>query len=193
MQRIHEVLALLKPNGRSGAGTVEIVSALAEGADTLVARAALATGSRLRVLLPFAPDDYETTFSDKSHKGEFRKLMREADACVSLKGSLRRSEAGYEAVGLATLDHSDMVLTIWDGGAAQGRGGTPDILHAALARRLPVIWISATEDRAPRLVRAGARGPIPRLDRAARKAGKLGAREVKELVAAACERRRRSE
>jgi len=184
-QRILDVIGLLRRAGKFRSdGQIEIVSALAEGADEIAARAALKAGCRLTALVPFKPKDYETTFSNKAHKAVFRDLMRKADNRMVLPGSLRDANAGYVAVGLEMLNRADIVLTVWDGAPAQGRGGTPDILQAALARKLPIIWIDATKDLAPRLLQRNAFGPCPRLEHVAQRAQRLHLRRISELCAA---------
>ena len=185
MQRILDVIELLRRAGRlRSAERVRIVSALAEGADEIAARAALMAGCRLTALVPFRPKDYETTFSSTGHKAVFRDLLRKADERVILPGSLRNANAGYVAAGLETLNRSDVVLTIWDGAPAQGRGGTPQILQYALERRLPIIWIDATKDRAPSLLQRNAFGPCPRLCNIAQRAQGLRLRSIANACAA---------
>jgi len=182
MKRILVVIELLQRAAKlRSAGNIEMVSALAEGADEIAARAALEAGCRLTVLLPFKAEDYETTFSDKAYRPIFRNLLRKADNRIVLPGSLRDATAGYVAVGVETLNRSDIVLTIWDGAPAQGRGGTPEILQSALERRLPIIWIDANEDGRPRLVQRSAFGPCPRLGSIARRARQTDQRVSERL------------
>jgi hypothetical protein len=104
--------------------------------------------------------------------------LRKADKRVVLPGSLDDANAGYLAVGEDTLNRSDVVLTIWDGEPAQGRGGTPEILQAALERRLCIIWIDASQDRAPRLLQRKAFGPCPRIENVARRAPPANAANI---------------
>jgi hypothetical protein len=171
MQRILDVIELLRRAGKfTSAGSIEIISALAEGADEIAARAALKAGCRLTALIPFKPEDYEVTFSSKAHRAVFRDLMRKADSRIVLHGSLRHANTAYVAVGIKTLDRSDFVVTIWDGEPAQGRGGTPEILQSALKRRRPIIWISATDDCSPLLLQRSTFGPCPLLANIARRA-----------------------
>jgi hypothetical protein len=185
LQRILDVIELLRRAGRlRSAGYIKIVSALAEGADEIAARAALMAGCRLTALVPFRPKDYETTFSNFEHKAVFRDLLRKADERVVLSGSLRDANAGYVAAGLETLNRSDVVLTLWDGAPAQGRGGTPEILQCALERRLPIIWIDATKDRAPSLLQRSSFGPCPRLSNIARRAQGLHLRNLAKVCSA---------
>lgn len=182
IRRILDVIELLQRAGKlRSVCQIEMVSALAEGADEIAARAALKAGCRLTALLPFNPEDYETTFSDKAYRRTFRDLMSKADHRVILQGSIRDANAGYVAVGAATLDRSEIVLTIWDGAAAQGRGGTPEILQSALEHRLPIIWIDATEDRPPRLMRRSVFGPCPQLGNIARRTQKVNLRSISQL------------
>lgn len=183
MQRVFDVIRSLQSVGNfENADSIQIISALAEGADEIVARVALNTGCRLTALLPFELKDYESTFSDSKHKSVFRHLMKEADAQIILPGSLRRANAGYVAVGVETLARSDVVLTVWDGAPAQGRGGTPEILQTALVRRLPIIWIDARTNRAPRLLHRKTFGPCPRLENIAMRAKPLRNRDLAEVL-----------
>src|SRR5215471_1417396 len=190
MQRILDVIELLRRACKlRSAGHIRIVSALAEGADEIAARAALGAGCHLTALVPFRPKDYETTFSSRGHTAVFRDLLRKADERVILSGSLRDANAGYVAAGLETLDRSDVVLTIWDGAPAQGRGGTPEILQCALERRLPIIWIDATKDRAPCLLQRSAFGPCPRLANIAQRPEGLHLRTISKACSASEDRK----
>jgi hypothetical protein len=53
----------------------------------------------------------------------------------------------YEAANEVLLDSSEMLVAIWDGQAAQDRGGTAAVVERALARRTPVrvIWPEGAE------------------------------------------------
>ena len=116
MARMCGVIADLRGKPRSKSQRdITIVSALAEGADELAAKAALKCDCRFFALLPFAPKAYETTFSSKGYVKTFRALLAEADETLILPGTLDQAEDGYVAVGEATLDRSDVVLTVWDG------------------------------------------------------------------------------
>jgi hypothetical protein len=192
-RRVEKVLASLHqaagPGRRRRDPRLDIVSPLAEGCDRIVARAALGLGLRLTVLLPFARRDYEATFADPATIPEFRRLLKAAHARTDLAASPRHREAGYVAVGMATLAMCDIVLTIWDGKPAAGRGGTPEILENAIGWGIPVIWIDAARDRppvllgAPRRAREGAR-----LDAAARRAKRWSAALARRVVAQISER-----
>lgn len=162
---------------------LDVISPLAEGTDRIVAREALGLGQRLTALLPFALSDYEATFSDSSTTKEFRQFWEAASERTELKGLASHSEASYVSVGMVTLARCDVVLTVWDGKRARGRGGTPEILQNALEWGIPIIWVHATDDRKPVLLVEQQRGKVvPRLDRAARHGVELTAARYRNLT-----------
>jgi hypothetical protein len=118
-----------------------VISPLAEGADRLVARRALARhGTRLIVPLPLPQTNYMADFATKRSRAEFLALLRLADETIVLSPAETR-EAAYEAVGRFILDRCDVLLAVWDGKAARGRGGTGEIVALARARGLPMAWV----------------------------------------------------
>ena len=52
-------------------------------------------------------------------------------------------EAGYEQAGRYVLDHSDVLLAVWDGQGAQGQGGTGEIVARARQQGKPVVIVRA--------------------------------------------------
>lgn len=119
------------------------LSPLAEGADRLVAEVVLEQpGARLMAVLPLPQDDYEHDFVSPESRAEFRRLLAQADEVTTLPPAPDRNEA-YASVGEYVLDHSDVLVAIWDGQPAQGRGGTAEIVRAALARAMPVLHVLA--------------------------------------------------
>jgi len=120
-----------------------VVSALAEGADRIVARRVLARpGARLVVPLPLDESDYISDFSSEESRVEFSTLLRRASKIERMPPTPARDQA-YEAAGEYVLNNSDVLLTIWDGLPAQGRGGTADIVSRARKRKLRIAWIHA--------------------------------------------------
>lgn len=149
--RLREVLAGLRDGAqaRNAAEPLIALSPLAEGSDRLFAEAALELGYGLRALLPFMSADYETTFSDASTTPVYRALLARATQVNELPGSLSDTTAAYEAVGRAMVEASDILVAVWDGKPAAGRGGTPEIIAYAIERGSSVIWVDAATDRAP--------------------------------------------
>lgn len=181
-RQIGWVLAALR-KGAGGQGRVA-VSALAEGADRIFAEAALASGFRLEVLLPFKSADYEKTFSDAGATADYRALLGRAHAVTEMPGTLADTKAAYEAAGHAAVAGAGIVVAVWDGQPAAGRGGTPEIVEHAVKRGVPVVWIDAARIRVPRLIALPtAHGPrdIP-LDRLAARAEPLTKRRLAGLA-----------
>lgn len=139
---------------RSATEELIALSALAEGSDRLFATCALDLGYLLRALLPFPPRDYERTFSDPATTSEFRALCARAVKVDELPGRLSDSKAAYEALGRELVGRSRLLVTVWDGEPAAGKGGTPEVVEHAVKLGRPVVWISSAIDRAPMLLTA---------------------------------------
>jgi hypothetical protein len=128
-------------------GPWTIVSALAEGADRLVAHRLLARkGTRLVAVLPLEREDYETDFATDESRREFADLVDQAVDVVKAPAQASRDEA-YEAGGRTVLDRADVLVAVWDGQGAQGLGGTGGIVAQARQRGLPLVWVHAGNRR----------------------------------------------
>ena len=134
---VWEVVRRLAHAARDAGFQPWLLSPLAEGADRLVARVALVSGYRLRVVLPFPRSRYEKDFGSPRSLNEFRTLLGEAQEVEGL--SLRGG--GYAAVGEVVARNSSLLIAIGDGAPAQGAGGTQEVVAAALKREIPVVWI----------------------------------------------------
>lgn len=152
--RVDEAVRRLVARSSNGDGPpcLVVVSALAPGADRLVAESVLREPrSELEALLPMPPDQCELDFPEPELRAEFRALLhraREIDVIPSA-GSRR---ANFKSAGLAMLDRIDVLLALWDGEPARGQGGTAEIVAHAEARDLPVVWIATTAPYQVRLL-----------------------------------------
>ena len=129
-----------------------VVSSLAEGADRIVAEAGLALGAELHCPLPFAAEEYARDFAGEASQMHFRNLLARASVVVELDGKRAEAEAAYESAGRAVIGESDVLIAIWDGDEAAGRGGTAQIVMEAVEQGVPVIWIHASVRTAPRVL-----------------------------------------
>lgn len=120
---------------------LRLVSALAEGADRLGARAALDSGIPLDVVLPFSAEEYVRDFESEESRAEFAMLVASADSVLVLDGEPDERERAYEAAGRALLDNSDLLIAVFDDGPGRGRGGTRDVIDEAVRRGRPVVTI----------------------------------------------------
>jgi hypothetical protein len=137
-----------------------ILSPLAEGADRAVAQAVLEyPGAQLDAVLPLAVEDYLEDFATEESKREFRGLLALSSQPVRLRTQriVEESRNGgdptemrldaYQLAGQYVVDHCDVLIAIWDGEPARGRGGTAEIVQYATAHNRPVIrvWKDAFE------------------------------------------------
>jgi hypothetical protein len=143
-QALARVLRLAGDGAGGAAPRLEVISAIAEGADRLVAREALAMpGTTLLVVLPFPVDDYAQDFHTEESLREYRELLSRAAKVEVMPPSPSR-EAGYERQGRWVVDHSDAVVALWDGAAGRGRGGTAEIVAYAADKGVPLSWVRVT-------------------------------------------------
>ena len=120
-----------------------VVSALAEGADRLVAGAVLKRpSSRLRAVLPLLMSDYLDDFAALESKEEFLRLLARADEITELPPQASRDEA-YAAANVRLLEGIDVLVAVWDGRGAQGQAGTAEVVARARVRGLPIAWVHA--------------------------------------------------
>ena len=133
---------------------VMFLSALAEGADRLAARAALEAGCQLGVFLPFAQDEYLKDFDSEASKKEFLDFVAQAEF-VEVAQRLPDSDPasrdqGYVAVGVTIARYAQCLLALWDGIGINKPGGTADVVRIyrtgiPMPRPMPDDIISALE------------------------------------------------
>ena len=144
-EAVRAALSWIDEQRRSGTAAtpvgLTVVSALAEGADRLVAQQAMLRGASLEAVLPLPRDDYLADFATEESKAEFLELLGRAAAVAELPADRAREEA-YERAGRVVVDRSDILLALWDGRASQGRGGTAEIVSYARRRHVPVLRIA---------------------------------------------------
>jgi glutathione S-transferase len=142
---VAEVLA-----ARAGAHGWRVVSALAEGADRIVASAALAAGAHLDAVLPLEPDDYRTDFAEPGSVAEFDALLARSDS-VAVTGAWPDGsrERAYANAGAAMLGRCRVLVALWDGEPARGVGGTAEVVAAAQAGGIEIIVVPIRRSVAP--------------------------------------------
>ncbi len=130
-------LDLSKVLNQFSAGLIGVTS-LAAGADQLFAKKVLELGGKLNVVIPCS--NYERTFSNHTDLECFLNLLNEAEKIETLDFAAPSEEAFLEA-GYRVVDSSLMLIAIWDGRAAKGKGGTADIVNYARERNIEVLII----------------------------------------------------
>lgn len=117
---------------------LEGYSSLADGADQLFASIVLKLGGRLHVIIP--SENYESTFNGPA-LAQYRRLLNAATNIEQLSFD-EPNETAYDTAGRTVIDQIDVLLAVWDGKPARGRGGTADAVNYARAVQVPVhvVW-----------------------------------------------------
>jgi hypothetical protein len=150
-----------------------VISALAEGADRLVAREVLTEpGAELEAVLPRPPGDYLDDFGTEESRAEFIELLSGASAVWQVPVS-KTQGSGYEQAGRYVVDSSDAVIALWDGEPPRGQGGTATVVAYAQRQRVPLVWVPTT----------GRSAPVYRLDDQRFRSINEAARELREYNA----------
>jgi hypothetical protein len=114
-----------------------ILSALAEGADRLIAKVAMdELKADLIAVLPMPADEYENDFQTEESKVEFREFLDralhvrtvEVPAGDAWKTHGEPRNVQYARAGATIADQAQVLLAIWDGKSARGTGGTGDLV-----------------------------------------------------------------
>lgn len=142
---------------------ISVLSQLAAGADQIVALRARARGHAIHAVLPFPRVQFTADFADPDDRARFDELADAAEVLWHLPGSRDDEGTAYALAGEATVAQSDLVIAIWDGAAARGRGGTGQVVSYAIRRGVPIVHISADDSHPPRILWAGLEGIGPTL------------------------------
>lgn len=127
--------AILRRIGQASPRCVAL-SPLAEGADTLFAEAAVGLGCPLDVVRPYAAfgEDFATPQARRRY-GRLRSAARHRHD-LAFAGP---TDDAFEAAMNRVVEHCDLLVVVWDGGAPGGRGGTAHAVRRAIDLGRP--WI----------------------------------------------------
>lgn len=119
---------------------VVVMTALAEGADRLVAEEALALGLPLTVVLPMPRAMYEEDFTTEASRRQFDRLCAAAQDLFELPlapGNTEQAVAGngpgrarqYAQLGVFLCAHCHVLFALWDGKPSDRLGGTSQVVQ----------------------------------------------------------------
>ena len=114
-------------------------SSAAAGSDLLFARCVLSLGMPWQALLPLPQADFERDFSPNEWQ-QVEALLQGAESVVVIGASDVREEA-YLDCGVETVHACDVLIALWDGEPARGRGGTAEIVTYARERGKPLLIV----------------------------------------------------
>ena len=126
------------------------ISSTAIGADMLFAQAALETKIPLQVYLPFPEAEFRKDFSEQDWL-RAKKILEQAASitCGPAPSAGESSAAARRALAYAEcarriVDASDILIAVWDGKPARGRGGAQESIAYAKTLGKRLIIINAT-------------------------------------------------
>ena len=124
-------------------GGVRGITSLASGADQLFAELVLQLGGRLVVVIPSS--HYEATFAGDALT-RYRQLLLRADEVEQMPAQ-EPNEHAFLLAGQRVVDLSDVLIAVWDGTPARGKGGTADIVNYAREKSIQVriVWPDGVE------------------------------------------------
>jgi len=136
---------------------ISLITPLGEGADRLVAHEILKhPQATLEVVLPLTKEDYCQDFQSQSSNEEFELLFAQARKPICLRvtpiadqfnpeDQPEARRVAYKEVGHYVVDHCDILLALWDGKSAKGKGGVAEIVAYARDQEQPLIIISTSD------------------------------------------------
>jgi hypothetical protein len=144
-QEVAAIVATLRRDylGNSPETPVIILSSLAEGADRLVARVALAHGAQLVAPMPMPVDEYRRDFEPGLKPGntaEFDALLGKAIAAPvmpfaagnsieTIQADRAKRAEQYRAVGRFIAQHCNVLIALWNGDdKSMSAGGTTEVV-----------------------------------------------------------------
>ena len=126
----------------------QVLTSLAKGGDQIISQTALSEGAAIAVIVPCR--GYEQTFHDPADLAQYEKLLGEAADVVTLDFAAP-SEDAFLAAGKLVADRSLVLITLWNGKKAAGKGGTGDIVAYAQSLGRRVIHINPDAMQVTRL------------------------------------------
>ncbi len=118
------------------------LSSVAAGSDQLFVRQIFDLGLSWHAILPLPRTQFEQDFNPEEWTVAADFLAR-ADH-VRVIGESASREDGYLDCGMETVNDADVLIALWDGLPARGKGGTAEVVEYATALGKPVLIIDAT-------------------------------------------------
>ncbi len=117
------------------------LSSVAMGGDQLFVAQARALGLSWYAILPLPRAEFERDFSEDEWRAVEGILEQAENSRVITENGSR--EDAYLDCGMETVNGSDVLLAVWDGIAARGKGGTADVIDYAKSIGKPLVIIDA--------------------------------------------------
>jgi nucleoside 2-deoxyribosyltransferase len=123
------------------AGEWLALSSVAEGGDQLFIAEARALGMSWHAILPLPRAEFAKDFPPAEWT-QVEAILDQAEHVRVIAENGTREDA-YLDCGMATVDGSDVLIAVWDGEPARGRGGTAEVVAYARSLGKPVVLIDS--------------------------------------------------
>jgi hypothetical protein len=143
---INAVFQNLGERIRKAGGTPALSSSPAAGADLLALEAAKSAGFSIHLTLPLPIDEFRKDFENEAEWHEALRWIENAQngkdgATITIpQATVSKPECYYES-GLEIASSCDVLVVFWDGEAANGLGGTSDVVELAQGLGKPAVRI----------------------------------------------------
>lgn len=132
-----------------------VISGLARATDRASTEMAIAKAYNLYAQIPFGLEYYTKRFRDAATRADFERLWALAGRTLELPGQAN-DEAGADAVAAeAMVAHSTVIIAVWNGATARGRGRVYDLVVRAIEAGVPVIHVPLDCEQPTRLLWSG--------------------------------------
>jgi len=135
------VKAALTALRSEGPGEWIALSSVAIGSDLVFTRQALGLGLAWHCVLPLPAAEFRKDFSDAEWK-QVEALLPESEQVRVIAENGEREDAYLDA-GMETVHACDVLMAVWDGEPARGKGGTADVIAYARELNKPLVLIDA--------------------------------------------------
>src|SRR5580700_2273200 len=120
-------------------GVVYGVTSAAAGGDLLFAETCIELNLPIRVFLPLPKEQFRNDF-DEPAWARAECVFKNA-LSVEVTGAGEKLTERYYECGIETVQQSQLLIALWDGGPSHGLCGTADMVHFAREQGRPVVWI----------------------------------------------------
>jgi len=115
------------------------ISSAAAGSDLLFAQSVLDSGMPWQAVLPLAQAEFQRDFNPEEWQ-QVEALLKAAESVTEIGASDEREEA-YLDCGIEIVNSCDVLVALWDGEPARGRGGTAEVVTFSRELGKPLVIV----------------------------------------------------
>jgi hypothetical protein len=135
------ILTALESLRREAAGEWIGLSSVAIGSDQIFVEQVQGLGMSWHAILPLPRAEFQKDF-DAREWADVELILTRAEHARVISENGAREEA-YLDCGMETVNGADVLLALWDGQVARGKGGTADVVDYARSLGKPVVIIDS--------------------------------------------------